>query len=322
MRRVSFLSLVIVLICVLVSLPPHLLIKVDAISSFPVHNINTGLNYTTIQSAINAIQTVDGNTIRVDAGTYNETLQVSKGVSITGDNPSTTTINGQVTLSSKGTKIANFTLNSGVRVTAFNCTISNNNIINTDSIGVGVYSTHTDNGIIQNNEIKKFSTAGMGIQYCNGWTISGNDIDDNRGGIILDHSLNCIITENSIHNDWDSEYALHLEYSSYNTIYYNNLFDNPKYDDVKQVGRTGSSSNYWDNGKVGNYWDDYNGTDRGDGIGDIPYVIGGGEQDNFPLMHMHLIPEFQSFVILPLLMITTLLAVMVYKKKGVKTNQG
>jgi parallel beta-helix repeat protein len=305
--------------------------KVDAINGFPIHNISTSLNYATIQSAINAIQTVDGNTIRVDAGTYTETLQVSKDVSITGDNPSTTIINGQVTISYSGAKIFNFTLNGGVKIlpsrfATSRCTVSNNIIIQVPNTGNGygidVFTNageDVDYGIIEHNEIRDFSHAGIQIVRGNHWTISGNDIHNNGGGIILYSSDSCTITENSIHNNTNktSYYeALHFEESSSNVIYHNDLFDNPR-----QVYVFGYP-NKWDNGGEGNYWGDYHGTDsNGDGIGDTPYVIDSSNQDNFPLMHMYLIPEFQSFVILPLLMIATLLAVMVYKKKGVKTSQ-
>ena len=46
--------------------------------------------------------------------------------------------------------------------------------------------------------------------------------------------------------------------------------------------------------------------------------------DYAPTLTVHwsgVVPEFPSFLILPLFMIATLLAVMVYKKKGVKTSQ-
>src|SRR5215470_1825594 len=46
--------------------------------------------------------------------------------------------------------------------------------------------------------------------------------------------------------------------------------------------------NIWDDSypSGGNHWDDYSGTDRdGDGIGDVPYDIPGGpNQDRYPLM--------------------------------------
>ncbi len=53
-------------------------------TSGPVHNIETGLYYCTIQSAINAPTTVNGNHIVVDAGTYNENLNINKTLTISG----------------------------------------------------------------------------------------------------------------------------------------------------------------------------------------------------------------------------------------------
>ena len=75
------------------------------------------------------------------------------------------------------------------------------------------------------------------------------------------------------------------------------------------------STNIWDNGTVGNFWDDYHGTDNNnDGIGDTPYVIDGNNQDNYPLVEPYAIPEFPSWVILPLLFVVTLVGVIARNK--------
>jgi parallel beta-helix repeat protein len=81
----------------------------------PVHNINTGLGYETIQEAINAPETLDGHTIFVDAGLYYENVVVNKTLSLIGENREATIIDGKfsgdaVTVLSNGTSLSSFTI--------------------------------------------------------------------------------------------------------------------------------------------------------------------------------------------------------------------
>jgi hypothetical protein len=47
---------------------------------------------------------------------------------------------------------------------------------------------------------------------------------------------------------------------------------------------------------------------------DTPYVIDANNTDNYPLMNPVVIPEFQPFLLLPLLITMTLLAVAIHRK--------
>jgi parallel beta-helix repeat protein len=117
--------------------------------------------------------------------------------------------------------------------------------------------------------------------------------------------VNSTITNNHI--------GVVLSNSGNNTFYHNNFIDN----DVN-VQVSGNPS-LWDNGypSGGNFWSDYNGTDINlDSIGDSPYVIEANNTDHYPLMTPYILPEFPSFLILPLFAITTLLAVTVYRRKA------
>jgi parallel beta-helix repeat protein len=149
--------------------------------------------------------------------------------------------------------------------------------------------------------------------------ISGNNITNCKTyGIFLGGYPNNIIGNNFENNTVGIFFS---EAASNNTIYDNNFINNEKdMDDAHSVAPWlyEISVNYWDNGSRGNYWSDYNGTDKdGDGIGDSPHFVYENNQDNYPLMNpvdVTTIPEFPSWIILPLLLTTTL-AIMVCKRK-------
>jgi len=69
-------------------------VEVNAPNEHSVHNLNTGRNYTSIQEAINATETLDGHTIFVEAGIYYENIVVSKAIRLVGENRNITILDG------------------------------------------------------------------------------------------------------------------------------------------------------------------------------------------------------------------------------------
>lgn len=110
-------------------------------SSYPVHNLNTSANFSSIQEAIDAPNTTAGHIIEVDLGTYSENVRVNKSVTIrssSGD-PITTVV-----------QAAN--ANDHVfNLTADNVTISGFTIMNALSAGrAGIFLASAYN-LVENN---------------------------------------------------------------------------------------------------------------------------------------------------------------------------
>lgn len=196
-----------------------------------------------------------------------------------------------------------------------NNTISGNSIAANNNEGIVLDSS---NNIVSGNNITANNYAGIDLLGVSNNIISGNDITNNGYGnyfgcgIYLISSNNNTIIRNNIANN--SQYVIRLGNSSNNLIYHNNFVNNT----VGANPYYTSGANVWDDGypSGGNYWNDYAGVDSNhDGIGDTSYIIDANNTDNYPLMTPYIIPEFPSFLILPLFMMVTLLAVIAYRRK-------
>jgi len=175
----------------------ELLVGLKPVSTPPVHNVDTGLDYVTIQEAINANETLDGHTIFVQSGTYYENVVVNKTVSLIGENRSTTIIDGNATgaviyVTAKNTKISGFTVQNSTSVPVYDAGIvvynssGNNigyNIIRNNSNGIVPFESN--NNTIIGNVVSSNIEAGIRLWYSHGNNISGNTVSNNYVGISI-----------------------------------------------------------------------------------------------------------------------------------------
>jgi len=184
-------------------------------------------------------------------------------------------------------------------------TVEDNTISNNGHSGIFSW-THSSKGIFRNNDIISNSQDGIFIDqvYENGnFEITGNRIESNgRNGIRIQFSRFNNVFKNEIIQNKYGIYLLGADrndilgnnftkntaygvviYSDYECSYYNNFYYNNFREN--KCNAKDECSNKWFKDK-GNYWDDYDGDDdNSDGIGDAPYdIVGGSNQDKFPLM--------------------------------------
>jgi parallel beta-helix repeat protein len=287
----------------------------------PVHNLATGINYSTIQAAIDAAD--ENDTITVDPGTYNENIDLNKSINLVGAGAGVTIINSSnssdhvIEITSNGVNLSEFTLigpwsgdlpvgglylNNSNRTKIENVTVSkirlgiyldsfnhfnsliNCNVTNT-YIGLYLQSSNSNNSIIKSTVNN--NAAGIYLNNSNFNTFSNNTLDSNLNwGIFLRNSKGNNLLENSfINNSARGYWGVTLNISSNNTIFHNNFINN-----TNQAQDDGG--NTWDNGypEGGNYWSDFDTPGEGcvdannNSICDAPYNIsGGGNQDRYPV---------------------------------------
>ena len=196
-------------------------------------------------------------------------------------------------------------MSGGIQITwSSHNLIENNNILNDDN---GIVFSHSNNNTISYCTISYNSADGVCFDYSENNTISYCYMDTNYYSSIYFafSKLNKILNNNLINNPYNgiwiyrnnnnniisnchiinnNQYGIFVqETNNNNNVIHHNTFSNNYLENAYDV-----ATNQWDDGLEGNFWDDYNGEDtNGDGIGDIPYSIpGGNNQDHYPLIEM------------------------------------
>ncbi len=201
-----------------------------------------------------------------------------------------------------------------------NVTIKNFVISIDDFAGRSINLYFCSNCTIMNNTMTSFPESdplSTGMEVWGGVSnvIAGNRVVNNICGIYLGEGT----SNNSIfgNNITGNLRGMRVYASQNNSIHHNNFIDNEHNIYVGGARPGVSVINAFDDGATGNHWNDYNGTDsNGDGIGDTPYIIDENNQDNYPLVNV--IPEFPSWIILPLLLTATLV-IIICKQRLPKT---
>ena len=169
----------------------------------PVHNINKGINHTSIQTAINAAR--PGDEIHVDSGTYYENVVVNKQLTLRGIDTGAgmpVVDAGGITLNTDGIILDGFDVRNsgnGIYVTSNYNTLTNNNVSNSN---YGIYLYTSSNNTLTDNTVSNNSAYGIYFYSSSNNTLTDNAVSNNNAyGIYLYYSSNNNLTGNIFVND-------------------------------------------------------------------------------------------------------------------------
>ncbi|MHC3129356.1 MAG: right-handed parallel beta-helix repeat-containing protein [Candidatus Bathyarchaeota archaeon] len=201
----------------------------------------------------------------------------------------------------------------------------------------GIYLSKVE-GVTIKNMVIRGGLNGIFIDDSTHVTISGNTITEIPASYPPNPSAAIILRDGGYHrivgNNITGNYVgIRFSSSSNNRIFHNNFIDNhvdvydPSWNYPQNTPSTYSLDNGYPSG--GNYWSNYKGTDLysgvyqnetgSDDIGDTPYVFIVENEtvytDYYPLVEpVPVIPEFPSWIILPLVLMATFVGVIVKKR--------
>ena len=243
-------------------------------------------DHPTIQAAINAAN--EGDTIFVRNGTYEENLNITKKLTILGENVQGTIVYSfevhadNVTISGFQT---HWELGTGIVLyDACYCNISNNQV---GSKTYGIWLDNSSHNYITNNHIHQALYWGITLFYgCNDNTIRQNSIARSHleiGIFIMGSNNNTLDSNDLSHNYW----PLVINDAASNRIYHNNIIDSHNRPSLYNAPNTS-----WDNGCEGNYWSDYqdrypNASHDWYGIWNTSYIIDAENVDRYPLRNLY-----------------------------------
>lgn len=167
----------------------------------PGGNGSDNTNYQSINTAVNG--TLNGGTVQVAAGGYNEDVLVGKSVIINGAGVNQTTVNGVIGGDNATFRIAA----NNVEIRNLKITRVGNNPTdwynpNLNSAGVAVQG-QSITGLNLHDNLITGNRSGIDINNSNGHTIRNNVITDNRTGLIFRNQTdNMTVVENEITNNW------------------------------------------------------------------------------------------------------------------------
>ncbi len=175
----------------------------------PVRNLDTGRSYSTIQAAIDALETLDGHEIFVASGIYYEQVVVNKSLSLIGADRSTTIIDGGdegrvVYVIADHVEVRDFTIQHGsVGLWLDNSSDSRivDNILQYGSYGLRLY--HSGNSEVRRNDVRGFAWFGVEVRSSGNCTLRENRLMDNTynfgvNGDVLSDFINDIDVSNTV----------------------------------------------------------------------------------------------------------------------------